>query len=344
MKMIYVGTLAMNPDRDSQWIKSFESLGICVIPFSTIFINKTDLISKIKIRLHLGTEINKMRKGLIKIIENEKPDWVHFRLPVEFDQKTLKLIKSKNIVLTEYFNDDPFSNKRVKFYYRLFKNTIKLFDIHYVYRSRNIGDFKKFGGINVFHCPPAFVPWRHFKIDDNNEFNYDAVFIGHWEDDWRVRCLESIANEGYSVMIKGGMWNTKINKSKVLNHLYPINGIYNNDYNLLYGNAIAGLCFFSKINRDLWTERALEIIAVGGILVCERTVEAEMYFKDKVEAFYFSSIEELLKIIKFLKNNPEIRQTVKNSGLEKLKKGRHSVLDRAEMISQHVNELKHLKN
>jgi len=69
-----------------------------------------------------------------------------------------------------------------------------------------------------------------------------------------------------------------------------------------------------------------------------------MYFKDKVEAFYFSSIEELLKIIKFLKNNPEIRQTVKNSGLEKLKKGRHSVLDRAEMISQHVNELKHLKN
>lgn len=344
MKLIYVGTLASSPDRDSQWIKSFESLGVNVIPFSTSLNYKNSLLNKIIIRLHLGAEVIKMRKKLINLVEDERPDWIHFRLPVDFDRKTLKILKNKNIFLTEYFNDDPFSDKRLKFYYRLFKNTINIFDIHYVYRKRNIDDFKKHGALMVFHCPPAYVPWRHFKIDSGSKFIYDAVFIGHWEDDWRVKCLEAIQQQGYDVMIKGGMWNSVIKDSNSLKNLYPINGIYDNEYNQLYGNALAGICFFSKINRDTWTERALEIIAVGGVLVCERTIEAETYFKDREEAFYFSTIEELIEIIKFLKTNPEIREKVKNSGFEKLKNGNHSVLDRATMIFQHVCEFKNIYN
>ena len=51
-------------------------------------------------------------------------------------------------------------------------------------------------------------------------------------------------------------------------------------------------------------KRALEIVAVGGLLVCERNEEAKQYFNDRQEAYFFSSIEELVAIVKELKNDP----------------------------------------
>jgi len=108
------------------------------------------------------------------------------------------------------------------------------------------------------------------------------------------------------------------------------------EYRRIYSNVVAGICFFSKINNDEWTRRALEIIALGGVLVCERTNEANNYFKDREEAFFFSSIDELIDIVCELKENPEMRESVRVAGHKRLMDDGHTILARADQVYQFV--------
>ena len=107
-------------------------------------------------------------------------------------------------------------------------------------------------------------------------------------------------------------------------------------YRRIYSNVVAGLCFFSKINNDEWTRRAFEIVALGGVLVCERTEEASNYFKDTEEAFFFSSIDELIEIVSFLKVNPIKRELVRVAGHKRLLQDGNTILERAEQVYHFV--------
>jgi hypothetical protein len=335
MKIIYVGSLAKRPDRDTQWVEAFSKLGLEVYTFGTqiYFFNSISFFDRILRRLNIGNRVNQINKDFLEFVNEINPTWVHFRMPVEFSSHTLKYLKKKGIFLTSYFNDDPYSRNRIKFYYRLFKTNIKYFDIHFVYRIKNIQEFFNAGAKKVIHCPPAFVPWRHNKINIMNGYDIlcDGVFIGHWENDNRVSYLEFLVDNNISIKIFGGMWPNFLKRTSLKNML-PIIGIFDQDYNITYASALCGLCFFSKINNDQWTERPLEIIAVGGLLVCERTPEAISLFKDREEAFFFSSKEELLSIILELKNNKTLRNKVLSAGYNKLMSSNHSILDRAQFI------------
>ena len=339
MKMIYVASLSLKPDRDSGWIYSFESFGLKVITFSSeIDINRNNLIERILNRLHIGPKYTKLQKKLLVLIDSEKPQWIHFRLPIEFSRKTIQRIKKKGIIITECFNDDPFSKKSPIGLNRKFRYALPFYDAHFVYRISNISDFHNYGAKYVYHCPPAYDPKRHNTLGINTSglcIESDAAFIGHWEDDWRIDCLEALAIKGFSIIIKGGGWDSPL-KDRSLSNLCPISHAFGEEYNQIYSSTIAGLCFFSKINRDTWTERALEIIAVGGVLVCERTEEAEKYFKDRVEAFFFSSIDELITIVSELKSNPALRESVKERGFNKLLGSKDTISDRAKLVYDFV--------
>lgn len=338
MTMIYVASMSTQPDRDSQWVKAFSDLGVEVIPFATFnpLDDRERLLSRLQNRFHIGQKKNKLRKNLIQLVREQKADWVHFRMPLEFDASTIKEIKKLGTYTTEYFNDDPFSSDSVFGLNWMFKKALKTYDAHFVYRERNIQDFLSAGAKNVFHCPPTYAPQRHhatindFDAEMHAE-NIDAAFMGHWENDQRVACIDALITEGYTMRLHGGGWNKAI-ENKPSSILSPVNGVYGEQYNAIYRHSKIGLCFFSKINRDTWTERPLEIIAVGGLLVCERTEEAERYFKDREEAFFFSSIEELVNITKLLVSDKELNQKTRKAGLKRLLVGKHSVEDRAILI------------
>lgn len=340
MKMIYVGTLLTEPDRDWGWIRSFEALGYEVIPFSSLvdypdakFLARA--IHKACNRLNIGPYNRKMERRLLKLISEEKPSWVHFRLPIGISSKLVKTIKSKKIVVTEYFNDDAFSKSQAFGHHWKFRRALPHYHAHFVWRERDVEIYKGVGGEYVEHSPPYYDPQKVYLANDSGSprsFLADVAFIGHWENDWRVQCLNALKSHGFSVILGGGnMWDPVI-KDLELGSLAPISEMYGDLYRKTYANVVAGLCFFSKINNDTWTRRALEIVAVGGVLVCERTEEAKKYFKDKEEAFFFSSIEELISIVELLKNDPELRENVRISGHRRLLKGQFTIADRAERI------------
>jgi len=338
MKMVYVGSLATSPDRDSGWIREFTLLGWDVVRLTTeIHLGGHQIIKKVKRRLHVGRENKMLQQHLIDLAVTEEPVWIHFRLPIEFDRTTILKLKERKIIVTQYFNDDPFSKKAVFLLHWKFRKALTAYDGHFVYRAHNVDSYLNAGAVYVEHCPPTYDPARH-KLGQrrtDGAFLADAAFIGHCENDWRVDSLDALHKKGFKVVLKGGMWDDAI-LNRPIGTLVPIGHAFGIEYNQIYSNVVAGLCFFSKINNDTWTERALEIIAVGGVLVCERTNEGETYFIDKKEAFFFSSIEELIDIVSKLKTNPAKRELVQKAGYKRLVSGAFTIGDRALQVDRFV--------
>jgi len=337
--MIYVGSLATTPDRDSNWISAFENLGCVVVPFSTQSkVNNASLFGRFCRRLNIGLINKEMQQALLELADHERPTWIHLRLPIEFDRSTIHALKQRSIIVTSYFNDDPFSWRGPIGLHWKFRYALLAYDGHFVYRAHNIKSYLKAGASHVEHCPPSYDPRRHYISGTRSVtsvFLADAAFIGHWENDWRANCLDALIRNGFNVIVRGGMWDSAI-LGRDISILAPITPAFGAEYNHIYSNVVAGLCFFSKINNDTWTERALEIVAVGGILVCERTDEALSYFKDREEAYFFSSIEELICILRELKADPDNREKVRAAGHERLLKGANTINDRALQVYKYV--------
>jgi spore maturation protein CgeB len=283
-----------------------------------------------------------MQEDLIKLVEYEKPDWIHFRLPVEFDRRTIIELKKNGVALTQYYNDDPFSRLAPLGFHWKFRHALPAYDGHFVYRPHNVESYLKAGAAHVEHCPPAYDPRRHFPAQPlplQDGFLADAAFVGHWENDWRVDCLDALVRNGFDLILKGGSWDRAI-KGRAIGKLAPITHAFGEDYNRIYGRVVAGLCFFSKINNDTWTRRALEIVAVGGLLVGERTVEAQSHFKDREEAFFFSSIEELVEIVAELKAHPLQREKIRAAGYRRLVAEPNTIDARASQIVRYVTSIR----
>ena len=288
--MIYVGSLASGPDRDSGWIKAFEALDWNVLAFSSdVAVQGPVLWRKASHRLQFGPAYKIMRRRLLDLCRERRPDWVHFRLPLAFGREDIEEIRAFGAVVTEYFNDDPFSPRKVPGLHMRFLSALTAYDGHFVYRKHNQEAFKAAGALIVEHCPPALDPTRYAGMIEQRRddvFKAQATFIGHYEDDGRLAYLEALHTSGFKIMVHGSGWAHPIQSSHI-SQLGPAKPVFGSRYGELYANSLCGLCFFSKINRDTWTERPLEIIAVGGLLVCERTEEGMSYFKDGEEAFFF---------------------------------------------------------
>ena len=145
----------------------------------------------------------------------------------------------------------------------------------------NVERYRKAGAAHVEHCPPFYDPKTQLARPVT-EFAADAAFVGHYEPDWRLECLDALARR-FDVVLRGGGWDRPI-RNRALSKLAPITHAFGEDYNRIYASAVAGLCFFSKINNDAWTRRALEIVAVGSWSAKGR--RSARYFRI-VEAFFF---------------------------------------------------------
>ena len=340
--MIYVGTLAATPDRDSGWIDAFRNLGIEVLTHSSeVDESPRGLRAKVIRRFHVGRANGSMQRELIKLADRERPDWVHFRLPVEFDRGTIERLRGRGIALTQYYNDDPFSKTAPFGFHWKFRRALDRYDGHFVFRAHNVDRYLRAGAKHVEHCPPTYDPRRHLppaSVSECDSFLADAAFIGHWENDWRVDCLDALVRNGFRVILRGGGWDPAIAKS-ALHTLAPITHAFGEEYNRIYSSVLAGLCFFSKINNDTWTRRALEIVAVGGLLVCERTSEALSHFKDREEAYFFSSTRELIEVVRELKEDPAKREQVRAAGRTRLLAEPNTIDVRASQILHFVMSL-----
>lgn len=164
-----------------------------------------------------------MNVALLLKVLRQKPDVVLIWRGVLIHPLTPRLIKKySKTTLVSYNNDDPFSiyykknlqkvplktrinQKRI---WTFFVRGLPHYDQNFVYREKNIAEYKAAGAKSVNLFTPYYIP-SQLPEKQQDEKIYDVLFIGHYENDVRAECINLLLQNGIDVTLYGTGWNKK---------------------------------------------------------------------------------------------------------------------------------------
>lgn len=281
---------------------------------------------------------------LYKLVVKKKPDYIWFYNALLITENTISKIKKKfpEIQLCQFSNDNPFSSKANKIYWRHFIKSIKLHDHHFCYRAENQKDFKKYGVKNAKVLRSYFIPSDDYPLERGKiekKFKSDVVFAGHYEDDGRLEVLTEIYKLGYKLKLFGGGWNNillNLDNSHPLKKFYPVYPATGKNYRKAICGALVALCFLSKINHDTYTRRNFQIPAMRIPVLSEYSNDLSSLFKENKEIVFFRNKNECISKLKWLISNPKTRIKISIGGYKRVNKDKHDVHNR---MKQFLNDI-----
>ncbi|MBN1412865.1 MAG: glycosyltransferase, partial [Spirochaetales bacterium] len=269
-----------------------------------------------------------------------KPDMIFIYRGTHIKSATLRRIKAEmpETRIAGYNNDDPFSGKHPYSLWKHFLRCLPDYDIVFAYRRRNLEDFRTNGAKRVALLRSWFVPEYNYPVPltagELGDFSSDVVFIGHFERDGRLECLEELAGLNIKLRLYGHPeeWNHRLVKSPNLRRFAPVHTVWGEDYNRAICGSKIALCFLSKLNRDTYTRRCFEIPASGSLLLSEHSEDLESLFQRGIEADFFSNKKELIERIQYYLLHEEKRKKVARAGRECVVKNGHDVVSRMRYV------------
>lgn len=295
-----------------------------------------------------GGRIAQLNNDLVNLAKRTQPDAVFIYRGTHVLPETLRHLREAvpGVVLVGYNNDDPFAPGHVAGLWRHFVAGLPELDLALAYRHANLEDFRRAGARRVELLRSWYIPTRNHPVDlsesERAQFGCDVVFIGHYEPDMRLACLEEVVKRGWSLRLfgHGDGWSQALASSRLLSRYSPVNTVWGGDYNRALNGARVALCFLSKLNRDTYTRRCFEIPASGAMLLSEYTEDLAGMFLPGVEADFFTSAEEFgEKLSRYLRDET-LRQRVADAGRARLMRDRHDVVSRMQQMLQWVDEIK----
>jgi len=294
-----------------------------------------------------GPALKRLNREVVDVANEQKPNLVLFWRTTHVLPKTINRLSSMGFKTASYNNDDPFGPKvhgNVPWHHHMlwqcYLKCLPLFDYNFFYRKINCIEAIAVGARHAEVLLPYFLPWQDQPVilseAEQKIYETEVVFVGHYEPDGREDSIRALVTAGIRVKLWGGHYWSRAVLGDLYDHLAPIvvaEGI-------AYGKALSGakicLCFLSKLNRDTYTRRCFEIPAYGKVMLAERTDDLLQFFKEDEEACFFSSQEELVNKVKWLINNPDIRESIAQAGLRRIWKDGHDVTSRAKKFLQKI--------
>ena len=295
----------------------------------------------------LGPLVSKLNRDVMELVKRERPDVVFLYRGTHIFPDTVRAIRkvAPRPFIVSYNNDDPFSPLQPRWLWRHFMASLSECDLVLAYRHHNVTDFLDAGAKQVRLLRSWFIPERNHPValsaEDQARFGCDVVFIGHYEPDQRVECLEEVVRQGFSLKLYGHgyAWDPVIGNSPGLRHLRPVRLVWGEEYNKALCGAKVAICFFSKHNRDTYTRRCFEIPATRTLLLAEYSDDLASLYQAGKEADYFRSTEELVvKLRTYLKDELR-REAVAAAGYHRVFADRHDVVSRMADVVRWLGEV-----
>lgn len=354
IKILIVGDFA-SPVHEPAVFGAFVSLGEEAHKFSTTsffegFLARSPktfsdlskfLYYRIQNKFSFGPVIAHINKSLIREAQEMHPDLVFVYRGTHIRPGTLSAIKKTGAVVFGYSNDDPFGESYPFYIWRNFKKSIFGYDHIFVYREKNIADYRALGYGNVSLLRSYYIKERNFPIPNlaRNAYTADCTFVGHYEDDGREGYIKAIIDAGIDFQLHGPEWERSKYYELFKKKFGAIESL-RDDYNLALNSAKIALVFLSRLNNDTYTRRCFEIPAAGTFMLAEYSDDLANMFEEDKEAAYFRSKEELIQKIKFYLEHGDLREKIAKAGFERLQRDGHEVGDRAKEIIRIYNIIK----
>lgn len=285
--------------------------------------------TKVQSRFHIGYKLKDYNNDILKEAESFNPDFIFLYRCYNIWPRTIKKLKTNGKFVITYNNDDPFSGIPGMGFYRNFKANIKLSDLNFVYRKKNINDYKGIGakGINVLL--PYYIEKSNYFIP--GEDTIPIAFLGHFENDGRDAYIKALVDANMPIKVfNGSDWEKAPLYADIKGAVFP--GKRGAEYNKTLNECQIALIFLSKINSDTYTRRCFEIPATKTLMLCEYTEDMDRMFPADECAVYYRSKEELEQKCRELLSHPEKIKKIAENGYNRLKEIGGSEVDRCRQI------------
>lgn len=159
----------------------------------------------------------------------------------------------------------------------------------------------------VVHSRPAQI---------ESEWLSDVSFVGTWMPG-RGEFLASLIDQGVPLTLYGPRWEKSAHFEK-LKPFYRRPYLEGEDYAKAIAGAKVGLVLLNARNKDLHTNRTMEITALKTAMIAPRTAYHEVLYEDGEEALFFNTVNECAALCHRLLQDDERRNAIAEKGHARL--------------------------
>lgn len=232
--------------------------------------------------------------------------------------------------------DDPFGNRDLNLWTQ-YRSAVRAYDLMVVVREENVAEATAMGAKRVLRIYRAAdeVAHAHRKLteDEKAKWSSDVLFVGTAFPE-RGPFFRDLVRLGVPLSIYGSKWS-ELKEWKEFQHSWRGPGLvdaYSYSTAILASKVSLGL--LSRENRDLHTQRSLEIPSLGIAFCAERTSEHLHLYTEDEEAVFFSSPEECAAKCAALLDNEQWRQDVAIRGHHRFLQNGWTNMNVAKMVLQ----------
>ena len=278
-------------------------------------------------RLHYRTGYLFVQKAVLQwtkeiLTTNPKPNIIWIDSGALIGYESLKLLKHLGGKVVLYITDDP-TGKRDGRRFDTLRKSVSLYDLCVVMRTVNLHELVRYGVDKALRVNFSYDEVAHRPFDDPAEvpaqFRSEVAFVGTWmRHEHRDSFLLTLVAHGIPISIWGDRWQKSPHWS-ALQPYYRGGGLSGREYVAAIQGAKLSIGLLSKGNRDLHTQRSLEIPFAGGLFCGERTTEHQALYTEGEEAVFWSDAAECAKVCRDLLADDVRREQIRRAGMQKVR-------------------------
>ena len=319
--------------------EAFKRISSIAVETEYFLLSKTknNFFFKLFYKLRLPLDPDNLNKRILNKTRHIKPDILFICKGNSIYPSTLKKIKTLyKCRIISWSNDDMYNPINRSFYYTY---GLKFYDLIVTQKSYNVDELRAIGAKKILFQNKAFCKKNHRPTLINPKIREmsDVLFIGSAENE-RFEYMQYLAKKGIKIVVYGYGWQKKQYNRHHKNLEIMNIELKGNEYCEAITSSKISLCFLRKLNRDLQTDRTMEIPACKGFMLAERTKEHLKLFQEGKEVEYFETKEELLKKIQYYLSHENERKKIVNAGYKRVIKDNHTYDNRVSEILRVINE------
>ena len=281
------------------------------------------LAYRIANRLGRVLDTENVNRTLLHHARTHRPDLIWIEKGTMIVPGTLRAVRhaAPDARLVSYSEDDmALTHNRS----RAFTEGLALYDTLFTTKAANMapGELAALGAKRVVLVDKAFDPHQHHPVDvttaDIRTWGGDVGFVGTFEAE-RARALLFLAENGIRVRVWGNGWADIVGAHD--NLVVENRAVVNTQTDLAYTKTICAtrinLAFLRKLNRDIQTDRSVEIPACGGFMLAERSRDHQRLFAEDREAVFFGSDDDMLEKVRHYLTHEAERAVIAKAGFER---------------------------
>jgi len=236
-------------------------------------------------------------------ISSESWDMVWIDCGPQLSPPFYRWLRMRGAPVVNYMTDNPFQ-KRDHRKWDLYRKCLPLQDLTVYPRIENVAEARQAGANEVMRVYFSYDPVVHAPTPGvAREKEHDVIFVGSWMPERGPFALEML-RRGLSLRIVGDGWPRSPEWASLKSHWLG-GSVYGRAYVEAIESAYIAIGLLSKGNRDLHTQRSVEVPFIGSAAFCaERTTEHMEMYSDGVEAVFWDSPEECAEVCHKLLSKP----------------------------------------